>query len=85
MDKNIYTIHQLLLQRLLKDIRVEAGLRQSDLAERLNEPQSFVSKYENGERRIDVLELRAICKATGISLTEFFRRLEKVLSNETRT
>jgi len=61
---------------LLRQMRLDAGLRQADLARKLRQPQSFVSKYESGERRIDVLELREVCKALGISLTEFMRRLE---------
>jgi transcriptional regulator with XRE-family HTH domain len=61
----------------LRKIRVEAGLRQTDLARRLGKPQSFVSKYESGERRLDVLELRRICQVVGISLQDFVQRLEK--------
>ncbi|MCP4592394.1 MAG: helix-turn-helix transcriptional regulator [bacterium] len=64
------------LQALLRRIRVEAGLRQTDLAGRLGQPQSFVSKYESGERRLDLLELRHICETVGTSLEEFVRRLE---------
>ncbi len=67
---------QVLLE-LLKAIRSEAGLKQAELAERLGVPQSFVSKYETGERRLDLLEVRKICHATGISLKEFVARLEK--------
>jgi transcriptional regulator with XRE-family HTH domain len=61
---------------LLRQMRLDAGLRQADLARKLRQPQSFVSKYESGERRIDILELREICSALGVSLTEFVRRLE---------
>lgn len=61
---------------LLRRIRQDAGLRQADLARKLGQPQSFVSKCESGERRIDILELREICRALGVSLTEFVRRLE---------
>ena len=61
---------------LLRQMRLDAGLRQEDLAEKLGEPQSFVSRYECGERRLDVLELRQICRIMGISLSEFVRRLE---------
>ena len=64
---------------LLKEIRIEAGLRQVDLAEKLHVPQSMISKYEVGERRVDLLELRDICAALGISLVEFVRELEKRL------
>ena len=62
---------------LLKAIRLDAGLRQEDLAAKLRKPQSFVSKYETGERRLDLLEVRRICAACGLKLTEFVRRLEE--------
>ena len=68
-----------ILLGLLKEIRVEAGLRQVDLAEKLDVPQSMISKYEVGERRVDLLELRDICAVLGISLVEFVRELEKRL------
>lgn len=64
------------LLALLRQMRVDAGLRQVDLAKKLSEPQSFVSRYESGERRLDVLELRKICLALGVSLTDFVERLE---------
>ncbi len=64
------------LLALLRQIRTDARLRQADLADRLGQPQSFVSKIESGERRVDVLELKAICEAVGITLTEFVRRFE---------
>jgi ribosome-binding protein aMBF1 (putative translation factor) len=64
---------------LLRKARMEAGLTQLELASRLGVPQSFVSKYESGERRLDVLELRLVCQAVGVSLQEFVRRLEKGL------
>lgn len=68
-----------MMQRLLRELRVAAKLRQADLAERLGQPQSFVSKYESGERRLDFLELRRVCKALGVPLTEFVRRFEDSL------
>jgi len=61
---------------LVRQIRIDAGLRQADLARKLGEPQSFVSRYESGERRLDVLELRQICALLDISLTDFIKRLE---------
>jgi len=61
---------------LLRQMRLDAGLRQEDLADKLGEPQSFVSRYESGERRLDVLELRRICRLLGVSFTEFVRKLE---------
>src|SRR4051794_10775685 len=74
MDKSIYTPAQEALQRVLRQLRLGAGLRQEDLASQLNEPQSFVSKYESGERRLDLLELRQICHVVGVSLLELVTR-----------
>lgn len=67
------------LQLLLRQVRNEAGLTQADVAERVGQPQSFISKYESGERRLDVLELRAVCSAIGVSLPDFVKRLEQLL------
>jgi len=79
MNKSLYTPEQEKLQSLLRQIRLGAGLRQSDLAALLDQPQSFVSKYESGERRLDVIEVRKICGAVGISLRQFVERLEDSL------
>lgn len=49
------------LLHLLRTVRTEAGLRQEDLAQALSRRQAYVSKYELGERRLDLLELVSIC------------------------
>lgn len=77
MKKSIFTPQQKVFQRLLKQVRLGAGLTQFELAQKLEQPQSFISKCESGERRLDILELREICAAVGISLNEFVRRLER--------
>jgi transcriptional regulator with XRE-family HTH domain len=84
MSRFTGTSEQHRLRDLLRQIRVEAGLKQAELAEKLKQSQSFVSKYESGERRLDLLELRDICAAVGLSLAEFVQRLERLLLNETR-
>lgn len=66
-------------QLLLRQVRQEAGLTQADIALRVGQPQSFVSKYESGERRLDILELRAVCSVIGLSMTDFINRLEQML------
>ena len=66
-----------ILLDFLREIRIEAGLRQVDLAKKLNVPQARISKYELGERRIDLLELRAICEALEFPFLEFVEELEK--------
>ncbi|HMN42631.1 MAG TPA: helix-turn-helix transcriptional regulator [Phycisphaerales bacterium] len=62
---------------LVRQLRLDAGLRQADLARKLGEAQSFVSRYESGDRRLDVLELRQICGVLGVSLAAFVERLEE--------
>jgi transcriptional regulator with XRE-family HTH domain len=79
MSRFTGTSEQHRLRALLRQIRVEAGLKQADLAVKLKQSQSFVSKYESGERRLDLLELRAICAAVGISLTEFVQKFDRTL------
>ena len=65
------------LCNLLREIREDAGLRQVDMAKKLRRPQSFISKYETGERRLDLVELRRVCRALGIPLVDFVKRFEK--------
>lgn len=79
MEKSARNAQQGKLRDLLRQVRLEAGLRQVDLAGLLEHPQSFVSKYESGERRLDLPELREVCEAAGISLEEFVRRFEEAL------
>ena len=76
MGRSIGTADQKRLLELLRQIRLDAGLRQVDLAKRLRQPQSYISKYESGERRLDLLELREVCRAVGIDLKDFVRRFE---------
>lgn len=77
MKPNNYSRRYEYLRTLLLALRKEAGLRQIELAARLGCPQSFVSKYESGQRRLDLIELDAICEALGISLDEFIERFKK--------
>ena len=71
--------HKVLLDQLYR-LRLSSGLRQSDLAEKLDVPQSFISKIESGERRIDLIELREVCMAMGSNLPEFVEEFEKHLA-----
>ena len=80
MEKSLYSAKQKTLLALLRQVRSDAGLRQDDVAKRLRKPQSFVSKYESGERRLDILELREICTALGLRLVDFAGQLERALS-----
>jgi len=80
MEKSIYTKEYSLFLEQLRKAREEKGLTQTDVAERLGQTQSFVSKVERGERRLDIVELRAFCSAIGVTFSSFITRIEKVLS-----
>jgi transcriptional regulator with XRE-family HTH domain len=67
------------LLSLLRELRTEAGIRQIDMARALGKPQAFVSYYESGARRLDLLELRQICNVLGVTLPDFVRKFEKRL------
>ncbi|MGA3027584.1 MAG: helix-turn-helix transcriptional regulator [Bryobacteraceae bacterium] len=64
-------------RKLLTEARKAAGLTQSELSSRLKRPQSFVSKYERGERRLDVVEFGDVAKALGVDPIRFLRRFYK--------
>jgi transcriptional regulator with XRE-family HTH domain len=55
----------------LREARKQAGLTQAEVAERLGKPQSFVSKCESGERRVDFVELVALSRLYGVELDYF--------------
>ena len=65
---------------LLKEIRLKKNITQVELAKKLGVPQSFVSKYESGERQLDILELRQICQQIGITLESFIHKLEEKIN-----
>ncbi len=67
------------MARFLIDARKNLGLRQSDLAGRLRKPQSFVSKYESLERRLDILEFIRICEALDLNPAAVVSDLQKNL------
>lgn len=66
MQKTIHTQQQQRLCELLIEARKKANLTQIQVAERLGRPQSFVAKYEGGERRLDVIEFLAVAEVLGI-------------------
>lgn len=64
---------------VITEARKSAGLSQRDLAERLQKPRSFVSKIENKERRVDVVELVALARAIGLEPSDLMARIAAVL------
>ena len=79
MRKTIYTNEYAIVLRLLRDARRDAGLTQTELAKKLKQSQSFVTKVERGDRRLDIIQLRTICQTFGLTLADFVSRLEKAL------
>lgn len=65
--------------KAIVDARLEAGLTQSEVATRLGKPQSYVSKYESGERRVDVIEFLEICQAIGLQPEKLIKKLGGLL------
>ena len=58
-------------RKLLKELRMAKNFSQMELAARLGMPQSYVSKYETGERRLDFVETVLVCEALGIGIQNF--------------
>ena len=81
ITKSIHSADYAAFCALLAEARTTAGLTQHSLAKRLRKPQSFVAKYESGERRLDILELREVCQVIGVDFVAFIRRLEKDLKS----
>jgi transcriptional regulator with XRE-family HTH domain len=79
MEKTIYSREYAVVLRLLRAARDKAGITQVELAEKLGLTQSFVSKIERGDRRLDIVQLRTLCKALGVPLREFIEQLESEL------
>ena len=75
IGKSVHSTEQLALRELLIAARDRAGLTQQKLARRLGKPQSFVAKYEGGERRLDLVEFIVIVRAMGADPLRILRAL----------
>ena len=63
------------LRNFLKEARLAAGLRQLDVAQALNRPQSYVAKIESGERKVDFIEVLEFCEAVGLDPHKLVHKL----------
>ena len=75
MSNRLWDGRQIVFREVLRQTRKCAELTQVQLAEKLAKPQSYVSKYENGERRLDYLEVRDVCACCGVTVAAFDRAL----------
>jgi transcriptional regulator with XRE-family HTH domain len=76
VTESVFTARYERFRNLLIDARKDKGLTQQDVAFRLKRPQSFVSKYERGERRLDVVEFLEVADALAIDPHKLLRELE---------
>lgn len=76
MTSSVFTRKYILFCEILIEARHNRHLTQIQLAEILGKPQSYVSKYERGERRLDVIEFLKVTKVLGIDACEIIKQLE---------
>lgn len=79
MSMTIYRHEHDVLLSLLKKHRKEAGLTQVERSKALERPQSFMSDVETGSRRLDIVQLRDLCKVLGIGLQDLIAEFERLL------
>ena len=75
MVRSVFTGEYDRFRELLVKARKHSGLSQAALAKKLSRPQSFVSKYERGERRLDVIEFGEVARALNVDPLEFLRQV----------
>jgi len=80
VSKSVFSVEYLTFRELLRDLRLQKGVTQAQLSAALGMAQSFVSKYEMGERRLDFIEVERICGKLGIGLGEFVKSYSKALT-----
>ena len=82
MRDTLRSPRQIKLRKLLRDLRETSGLTQADVAGRLGKPQSFVAKYEGGERRLSTIEFIDVVRALDVEPIAAMRQLIKSLEGE---
>lgn len=80
MPKTIHRPEYEILRRMIRGAREDAGEAQATLTEQLGRSQSFLSDIERGVRRIDVIELRDLCRILKLDFLTFMGRFEAELS-----
>jgi transcriptional regulator with XRE-family HTH domain len=82
MRDTLRSPRQIKLRKLLRDLREKRGLTQADVAARLGKPQSFVAKYEGGERRLSAIEFIDVARALDLEPAAVLRQLLKALDGD---
>ncbi|AVP97201.1 transcriptional regulator [Ahniella affigens] len=77
MPKSIHRQEAQILVALIREYRIAAGLKQTELSERLGRTQSFISDVERGQRRLDLVQLRDLVTILGRTLPRFVQEFER--------
>lgn len=73
MKKTIHSTEYRNVVEKLKEARIKSGLTQKEVAEKLEKPQSYISKTEAGEQRLDIIELKSFANLYKKNLDYFFK------------
>jgi len=79
MTRSVFSSGYDRFRQMLVEARMSANLSQVEVAKSLDRPQSYVSKYERGERRLDVVEFLEVAEVLGVDPIRFIRRLQQYL------
>jgi transcriptional regulator with XRE-family HTH domain len=79
MKKSIWEESYTKLRKELRKIRKQAGLTQTQLSEKLGKPQSYVSKYEIGDKNLDFIEVIHVCNACELKPEEFTKKIRVLI------
>ncbi len=82
MTRSVFLLSYGILTQYLVDARIAAGVTQIELAARLERPQSFVSKVERGDRRLDMIEFLQITMALNVEPEPIIRSVLAALTND---
>jgi transcriptional regulator with XRE-family HTH domain len=59
---------------LVKQARLSSGMTQKEICDKLGKPKNYLNKVERGERRLDVVEVFALCEAMGKDARELLQQ-----------
>ncbi|MCO2251906.1 helix-turn-helix transcriptional regulator [Pseudomonas aeruginosa] len=82
MTKAIYRREHVIFLQELKRMRIESGMTQAQCSTALGRPQSFMSDVERGVRRLDIIQLRDLCRVLDSDLIRFTKAFEEALDAE---